>query len=120
MKKNVLEYLDNSVKKYPSHIFCKEEDKEITYKETEKKSKTLGYQIIKTVGKVTNSPIIIFIDKSIDCMIAMLGVLYSGNYYVCIDRDMPNERLDAIINNLQPIAMICLKNDEKSRIIQEK
>lgn len=35
------------------------------------------------------------------------GVLYSGNFYVVLDPEMPAERVNKILHTLQPTALIC-------------
>ena len=37
---------------------------------------------------------------------AMLGVLYSGNFYVPLDRQMPRQRMKQLLEQLQPEALI--------------
>ena len=36
----------------------------------------------------------------------MLGVLYSGNFYVVLDTQMPDERVHRIFETLQPAAIL--------------
>lgn len=81
-----------------------------TYMEIITNSQKIGSYIYNKTEK-TNKPIAIFIDKSVNCLEAMFGVLYSGNHYTVLDVKSPIERIDLILNSLEPIAII---TDKKS------
>ena len=49
-------------------------------------------------------------DNSVEAWEAMMGVVYSGNFYVVIDALMPIERIKNIFTTLRPVAVIV---DEK-------
>ena len=83
-----------------------------TYTEIINDSQKIGSYIYKETGKI-NKPIAIFIDKSVNCLEAMFGVLYSGNHYTVLDVKSPIERIDLILNSLEPIAIIADKKSLK-------
>lgn len=119
MIKNVLDYLEYNAIKLPNHIAFKEQNNEVTYSETVKLARNMGINIYNKIGGINNRPIIVYIEKSISCLISMLAVLYSGNCYVCVDPSMPKERLNAIVDNLKPIAIIYNEESENLKEIQE-
>jgi amino acid adenylation domain-containing protein len=47
-------------------------------------------------------PILIVLDKEPRAIAAFMGAAYSGNFYVPLDLDMPKERVDKIIEKLEP------------------
>ena len=53
-----------------------------------------------------NQPIGVFCDRAIDPVVLFLAVLYSGNYYVPIDPDMPAEKMQAILDDAGPEIML--------------
>ncbi len=55
-------------------------------------------------------PVAVFMDNSVEAWEAMMGVVYSGNFYVVIDALMPIERIKNIFTTLRPVAVIV---DEK-------
>jgi amino acid adenylation domain-containing protein len=55
---------------------------------------------------ITNKPIAIYIDKSVRVLPSMFGIVYSGNFYVVIDSEMPIERIEKIFSTLNPIAIV--------------
>lgn len=104
MIKNVLECLENTEKFFENKIAFADTKREVTYKELVQNSKTIGTFLSK--NKKTNAPIAIFIDKTVNCLEAMFGVIYSGNFYTIIDTKSPIERINLILNTLEPIAII--------------
>lgn len=114
MKKNILEVLEQTEKIYSEKVAFADKNKSITYKELVEKSQKIATSISKT--NKTNRPIAIFIDKSIECLEAMFGVLYSGNFYTILDVKSPRERINLILNTLEPIAIITdAKNEKKAK-----
>lgn len=112
MRRNVIEYLMDSVQKYPNKVALLDEKREITFAELDYKARQLADTIIKRCGDTVNRPIAVYMEKSIDCIIAFLGIVYSGNFYSPIDVKMPVSRIERIVNVLQPVAVIY--NDKKS------
>ena len=112
MQKNVLEYLDISAKKFPNKVVYTDEQKEITFKQLEDYSKNIGIQIIQKTEKI-NTPIVVFVDRNVDSLIAFLGILYSGNFYVPIDNKMPVERIKKVLEKVNPSLILYNNNDKE-------
>ena len=108
--KNILQMLEMSSKKYPNKIIFGDVKDEIKYAEFTKKAKIIGAQIASKYKK-RKCPIVIFIDKTINCLSSMMGVLYSGNFYSILDTTSPKERAENILNTLEPI---CIITDNKN------
>ena len=47
----------------------------------------------------------------------LLWLIYSGNYYVPLDEEMPKHRIELILQSLEPKAVIC---DETSKALLEE
>lgn len=102
MKKCITDYLDETKNKYKNKtVFVEGENKKISYNNFVKDSKKIATNILH-MQEMYNKPIAIFINKNINCLKAMFGVLYSGNYYCVLDPSSPNERINSIISTLQP------------------
>lgn len=54
--------------------------------------------------------------KSKDCIVAFMGIVYSGNYYCPIDLTMPNSRVELIFETLRPAVVI----EQEGNKIQDK
>jgi len=104
MIKNVLEFIENSAKSQPDKVAFVDENKSVSYKGLESHCKSIGTYLTKFNTK--NKPIAVLLDKGVNCLEAMFGVVYSGNFYVIIDSNMPVERVKTIFNTLSPIGVI--------------
>ncbi len=93
---NVIDYLDASAIKYKDKIAVIEEDKKITYSDLQKSSKVVGSYFAEK--RVFNEPILVFMDKGIDTLIAFFGVVYAGCYYSLINPELPENRISQIKN----------------------
>lgn len=108
--KNVLEYLENSAEKNPKKILFSDEVTEIAYCEFVDSVKRIG----SAIGDINNlnSPIVVFIDRTVESLKAFFGIVYSGNFYVPIDDSLPEKRKNLIIDTLNPKLIVCLNERE--------
>ena len=102
--KNILELLELNAKKYENKTAFVDENESLTYGELLDASRRIGTAL--AVLSKHNSPIAIYFDKSVRTVAAMLGVVYSGNFYVVVDSEMPAERIGKIFETLKPAAII--------------
>lgn len=102
MKKSITDYLDSTTLKYKNKIlFIENKENKISYSSFVKESKKIGTEILNKKS-LYNKPIGIFIDKNIDCLKAMFGTLYSGNFYCVFDITSPENRIKNIFETLNP------------------
>ena len=104
--KNIIEGLEKVEKEYPNKLAFVDNKRQVTYKEFVINAKKIGSFLAKNNN--INKPVAIFIDKSVSCLEAMFGVLYSGNFYTVLDVKSPRERINLILNTLESFAIIIL------------
>ncbi|MBQ7834049.1 MAG: amino acid adenylation domain-containing protein [Lachnospiraceae bacterium] len=102
---SVLTYLDNAAKQYPEKIALVELEKKITYADMAKGAKVIGTNLLDKAGS-GRRPIVVLMDKSMEAVISFWGILYSGNIYVPMDANAPMERINKIVDFVQPEAVI--------------
>lgn len=115
MIRNVLEYLKNTVQQHPDKIAIVDNDKQISFGDLDQRAKEIATEIVRLCGNIKNEPIAVYMEKSIESIACFLGVLYSGNFYCPIDINSPVERIEKIIDVLQPKVFLC-----KDDIVFEK
>ncbi|KOY82370.1 AMP-binding protein [Lysinibacillus sp. FSL H8-0500] len=104
---NVLNYFENTVSKYPNKIALVDNENEYTYSQVMDKAKKIA-----TVIKYQNKkPILIICNREVSSIISFWGTIYSGNFYVPLDENIPLKRLKAIVENTNPNTMILMKNN---------
>lgn len=109
--KTVLDLIEKTATSFENNIAVGDENKDITYKELIEGSKRIGTNIANY--GFTRKPIAILMNRKADLPVAIIGCVYSGNFYVILDADSPIDRLEKIVNTLNPAAIIfenCLKD----------
>lgn len=111
----VTDYLDKSAVNYPEKIAFVDEKRSITFRELQDEAHHIAMQLIN-LGYRKN-PVVIYLDKSVECICAFAGVVYSGNFYSPIDTHMPEERIKKIIGKLEP-SVVLTDNQHKSEALK--
>ncbi len=94
--------LDIVAEKYGDKTAISDEWGEITFKELQKKGKAVGTVLAKTTSDgYMPSPVIVYLKKSISCLVCFMGAMYSANPYVPVAYDMPANRIQKIVDSLQ-------------------
>ena len=102
--KNILEYIERSVAKFPQKAAFVDSERGVTYNELYHNARAIG-TALSALGK-RNCPVAVYVAKSVNTLCAMFGVTYSGNFYTVVDTEMPVERVEKIFSTLSPIAII--------------
>ena len=114
---NVLEYLEKCAAQYPDKRALSDESTEVTYGEYLHKAKTIATSLIERNGYTYNQPIAVLIDRNVDSIIAFMGIVFSGNFYVPIDYSMPQERVQLILDTLKPITIIDARKEKDGNFL---
>lgn len=111
MNKSVLDYLENSAKKFPKKIAFSDALYEMTFEEVCEQAKHIGSFLCQK--GMMQSPIIVRMEKGSRCIAAFFGCVYSGNCYVPVDISVPEKRLEQMIKLLDcKIILTDLCNEE--------
>lgn len=110
LQKNVLEYLDESARRYPLKTAFTDGRREETFRTFQKRAMAVGTAITRRTG-AHNRPVAVLVDRDLLCLTAMMGILYSGNYYIPIDNKMPKQRLETVFLELDPEMILYREED---------
>ena len=105
MKRNILQYLEESEARASGKVAYFSENISMTYGDMLRTSKAIGTKLSKKLGEQLK-PIMVYMDKSPLCLAAFWGCVYSRNFYVPCDTGMPEYRISLIVENLKPAAVI--------------
>lgn len=105
---NILDYLKECVDKYPDKMAIVDENKgSFSYRQIDLLSRKVASFVIENTN--TKKPIIVVVDKSAFSIIACWGIAYSGRAYVPIDGSMPLERIQKIVDEIDPELILAEK-----------
>lgn len=117
MTRNVLEFLERSAANFPDKTALQDEHEKLTYSEYVTKAKKIASYLLSNEAKgQCNRPIAVIIDRNIRSIVAFMGIVYSGNFYVPIDNTMPAERVKLIYDTLDPVAVIDGRTDTEKEV----
>ncbi|MFE3576472.1 amino acid adenylation domain-containing protein [Lysinibacillus sp. NPDC059133] len=90
---------EEQVRRYPYKAAIKYEDNSYTYEELNQRSNQVANYLIRQ-GVQKNSYVGICIERSIEMVVGILGILKAGAAYVPIDPRQPHERQSFIVNDV--------------------
>lgn len=106
---NVIELLKIQAERKPNQLAIVDENRSLTYKELFDETISLASYIF-SYG-LRKSPIIVKVNRSLDSIVAFFAILLSSNYYIPVDEDIPNEKLEKIIKVSKAMFYISPKDE---------
>lgn len=113
MQASVLEWLEHTAENMPERLALWDEKEQLTFREYRKKSIDVAYGISCALPESkSRKPIVVYMDKNVKVLVSFMGIAYSGNFYSPIDIDMPEQRVNKILDVLEPELVITTKELE--------
>lgn len=105
MQTNVLEYLEQTLPRVPDKVAFADDQTQLTFAQVSQNARAIGSAL--AADGLSGEPVVVFMEKSPAAINAFFGVIYAGCYYVPLDIEMPAFRIEMILEQLQPRAVIC-------------
>jgi amino acid adenylation domain-containing protein/FkbM family methyltransferase len=99
------ELFEAQVTRIPEATAVVYEDQALTYAELNQKANQLA-RYLRSLGVERELRVGIFLERSLDTIVAVLGILKAGAAYVPLDSGLPTERLSQIIEDAQAAVLI--------------
>lgn len=117
----ILKEFNNVVTSYSDSIAIKEGNKTITYKELNAESNKIA-NYLKENGLQKGEFVSIYLKRSMETVISILGIIKAGGVYVPLDPSHPVERNKYIISDTKSTNIITTKNqlDSIKGLVTEK
>jgi amino acid adenylation domain-containing protein/non-ribosomal peptide synthase protein (TIGR01720 family) len=106
---NVIIDFEKQVEKSPDAIALMFEDKNLTYFELNQKANQLSFYLNQQ-GVGNESVVAICMERGLDMIVAMLGILKSGGAYVPIDPEYPADRINFMLKDSGSIVVLGSSN----------
>ncbi len=104
--KTIHKLFEEQVSKTPDNIAVVFKDNQLTYMELDKAANRLANYLFDQHCIRPDTLVGLFIENSIEQLIAILGILKAGGAYVPISTGLPEERIKTIINDSEICLMI--------------
>ena len=106
MVTNILEYLERSAATWPDKTAIADDKNALSFAEWKDYAERIGTAISTATNGTLRKPMLVFVDRKMECLAGFMGIVESGNFYVPIDCKMPYARVKLICDVLNPIAAI--------------
>lgn len=96
---NVLAYLEQSAQRYPDKVAFADQNDAITYAQLAKRAQEIGS--VLSLRAAPRTPIPVYMEKGVETICLLFGIVYAGCFYVMIDLRHPKQRVEQILTTLQ-------------------
>lgn len=110
MIKNIADYLNITEAQFGDKTAYVDENRSITFGELKRDALKVAAGLLNRVN--IGEPVLVYMEKSVECIEAFLGVAYTGAFYVPIDINMPYMRVKLIMDTLNSNLVVARKCDE--------
>jgi amino acid adenylation domain-containing protein/FkbM family methyltransferase len=97
--KTIYQLFEDRVDRIPDHTALVFKDKTLTFRHFDEKANQLANYLRQEKGIASCDRIAVLMKRSIDLMLALMGVLKAGGAYVPLDPALPLDRLRVVFND---------------------
>lgn len=101
----VHELFTNQVARTPHAVAVTYQNQQLTYDELNQRANQLAYYL-QGLGVGPDVPVAICIERSLDMVVAVLGILIAGGVYVPLDPTYPRERLTFMLSDAEATILL--------------
>lgn len=102
--RNVLTWLEDAARLSPDAPAFAQPEGSLTWAQVKSRAQRIGSRLAQLIAG--QSPVLILMEKSAECVCAMLGAVYAGCFYTPLDSSMPEARMALIARTLRPAAVL--------------
>jgi len=92
------EVIEKQVAEYRDHTAVNFEKDTLTYQELNDQAEAVAHNLHKA-GLRGNHPVGLYMDRSVEAMVGLLGILKAGGFYLPLDPDYPTERIQYMLED---------------------
>jgi amino acid adenylation domain-containing protein len=102
----VMDLIDGIVTTFPEHLAVKGTDGSVTYGELSARADAVARRLVG-LGVSSGDLVGLCVGRSTSLIVAALGIVRAGAAYVAIDPAYPDERLQLMLTDSTPVAVVC-------------
>ncbi|ARV58502.1 non-ribosomal peptide synthetase [Nostocales cyanobacterium HT-58-2] len=103
--KCIHELFEQLVERTPDAVAVMFADQQLTYRELNSRANQIAHYL-RTLGVGPEVLVSIFVERSLEMVVGLLGILKAGGAYVPLDPTYPKERLAFMLHNSQPLVLL--------------
>ncbi len=107
--KTIQQLFEEQAEKSPDNIAIEYEDKKLTYGELNERANSLA-RVLREKGIKADTVVGIMVDRSLEMMIGIMGILKSGGAYLPIDPEYPEDRIKYMLEDSKAKIILRKKN----------
>ena len=112
--KCIHQLFEEQVERTPDAVALEFEDKQITYRELNRRANQLAHYLI-SLGIGPEKLVGICVERSIEMVVGLLGILKAGGAYVPLDPSYPKERLRFMLEDAQVSVLLTMNKMVEDR-----
>ncbi|MEO8062857.1 MAG: amino acid adenylation domain-containing protein, partial [Pseudomonadota bacterium] len=105
VNKCVHELFSEQVERTPEAIAVVDGPERLTYAELDRRSNQLAHYL-RAIGVGPERSVVIYLERSKDMIVGLLGVLKAGGAYVPLDPIYPADRVAQVLQDAQPVSLL--------------
>lgn len=102
---SIVRRFEHNVRDYPERTAARCNDESVSYQQLNEQANALARHL-RRLGVHGNVPVCVFLEPSIQSVVAVIALLKIGAIYVPLDTEHPHERLNAIIDDVKPALIV--------------
>ncbi len=106
MNNSVTKWLIDTAERFPGKDAVVDEKGSISYSEFKERAQAIARKVLDVNGGKTREPVVVYLEKGKEVLVSFLGVAFAGCFYSPIDTDMPESRVNKILEVLKPRLVI--------------
>ncbi len=96
----VHQLFERQVDRTPDAVAVTFEDQSLTYQELNRRANQLAHHL-RTLGVTDETPVALYLDRSLGMMVGLIAILKAGGAYVPIDLSYPADRVAFILEDVR-------------------
>src|SRR5688572_19828135 len=105
IEQSIPDRFEEIVRRYPDRIAVKTDSHVVTYAEVNAMANRVAHAIAAERGN-NPEPVGILLEKGVDQIAAILGILKAGKFFVLLDPSFPAERISLVIEDSEATLLV--------------
>jgi amino acid adenylation domain-containing protein len=100
---------EEEVERSPLNVAVRFKGRELSYKELNERANRLAHSLISS-GVAPETLCAVYVERSLDMLVSILGIIKAGGAYLPLDPSYPKERISFMIDDARPVLLVTEKH----------